>query len=128
MPKVYQQIAASLQALRNCEASDHVEWIPRHKERIKALASEYLPHGSGFDNRTTLNFDKSTPDKLVFDTAFHHMNEGGYYAGWSYHAVVVTPSLTAWCFHLRVTGRDRNQIKDYIAEVFRAALIEEVKS
>lgn len=63
----------------------------------------------------------STPNRIVIDTAFHHMNDGGYYDGWSEHSVIITPSLV-WGYEIRVTGRNRNDIKDYIAETFQHAL------
>jgi hypothetical protein len=45
------------------------------------------------------------------------MNEGGYYDGWTEHQVIITPSLQHG-FDVRVTGQDRNEIKDYLAELF----------
>jgi len=49
------------------------------------------------------------------------MGGNGMYSGWSQHKVIVTPSLICG-FDIRVTGRDRNQVKDYIAETFHHAL------
>jgi hypothetical protein len=67
----------------------------------------------------------STPEKLVFNTAFHHMDEAGGYDGWTEHQVIVTPSLEMG-YSIRVTGRDKEEIKEYIAEMFSAALDEEI--
>jgi hypothetical protein len=89
------------------------------------LVKDYLPSGSGFDAGTTLDEGASSPDKLVFDTSFHHMDEHGGYDGWTEHKVIVTPSLAHGC-DLRVTGRDRNDIKSYIGETFAHALDTEV--
>lgn len=121
MRRIYQLLAGLVDArLRSIERGN-TEWVERHAERIARVVSEYLPSGSGFDSGTTLDLDVSKPDRLVFRTAFHHMNEGGYYDGWTDHNVIVTPSL-AFGFNLRITGRDRNEIKDYIAETFRYVL------
>ena len=49
------------------------------------------------------------------------MDEHGGYDGWTEHKIIVTPSLV-YGFELRVTGKDRNDIKDYIAEVMHGAL------
>ena len=49
------------------------------------------------------------------------MNEHGFYAGWTKHMVTVRPSL-AFGLDVRIGGRDRNAIKDYLAEVFLHAL------
>lgn len=111
-------IAAKLQAIANCIAAGNAEWRDRHQEALDATM-EGAPSGSGFDNGSSL-FDKSTPDKLVFGTAYHHMDGSGMYDGWTDHTVVVTPAFDG--FDLKVTGRDRNDIKDHIAEVFHAWL------
>lgn len=71
--------------------------------------------GSGFDDGTRLSAT-STSKRLVFTTAFHHMDENGGYDGWTEHRVIVTPTFQG--FDIRVTGRDRNGIKDYIGETF----------
>lgn len=57
----------------------------------------------------------------MFETSVHHMNPDGYYDGWTEHTVTVTPSFIGR-FDLKVSGRDRNGIKDYIAEVFGSVL------
>jgi hypothetical protein len=122
--KTYQKIASLLQAIINCQKSNNKTWQDNHTEAIETIMQN-APSGSGFDNGTSLDFLKSTPEKLVFNTAFHHMNENGFYAGWSNHEVIITPSL-AFGFNLRVTGKDRNEIKDYIAEMMSSFLNEEI--
>jgi hypothetical protein len=108
----------------NCIASHNDEWREKHGERIADLLDE-MPSGSGIDCGTKIDLDASTAEKLVFDVAYHHMNDGGYYDGWTQHTVIVTPSL-AFGFTLRITGRDRNGIKEYIAEMFSTVLNEDV--
>lgn len=98
----------------------NVEIAERNKEEIERLVKEFMPSGSGFDSGTTLNLDKSNRLKLTFETAFHHMNDNGYYDGWTHHSVIITPHFNG--FDLRVTGRDRNGIKDYIGDCFESAL------
>jgi hypothetical protein len=122
---VYQQIANTLQAIENCEASGNAEWLAKHEQHLRNLVAERMPRGSGFDNGMRIT-GKATPNKLIFGTSFHHMDDGGYYDGWTDHTVTVTPSL-AFDFDLKISGRDRNDIKDYIAEVFNGALREEVE-
>jgi hypothetical protein len=118
---LYKQIAESLQALRNCEAAlDKSDWRDVHKARIERLVYLHMPGGSGFDNGTKLDFDSSTPEKLVFNTAFHHMDDSGY-IGWTDHRVIVTPSL-AFEINLRITGRNRRDVKDFIHECFATSL------
>lgn len=123
--KLYAHIAVRLSAIENCEKSGNTEWLDKHTDAIEQLVNNLMPHGSGFDHGTTLNFDKSTPDKLVFDTAFHHMDESGMYSGWTDHTVTVTPSLQ-FDFNLKIGGRDRNGIKEYIYQQFDYLLGKEI--
>jgi len=78
---------------------------------------ENLPSGSGFDDGCFLLLHESTPEKLVFRANFHHMNNDGLYIGWSSHKVIVTASLQ-YGFNIKVTGRDKRGIKDYIVDSF----------
>lgn len=120
MTKVYQAIARRIDALRRCPP----EWVIKHAECIDSLVRDHMPSGSGFDAGTQFDIEPhvaSPADLLVFQTAFHHMNESGMYDGWTNHKIIVRPSLQHG-FTLSVTGRDRNGIKEYIADVFHAAL------
>ncbi len=106
-----------------------IYWQPRggwadEKGRRIAKAMSFAPSGSGFDAGTVLS-DESTGEKLVFTTEYHHMNESGFYDGWTSHNVVVRPSLLHG-FVLTVSGRDRNGIKDYIHDCFYEFLRKEV--
>jgi hypothetical protein len=124
---LYRLLANTLQAFLNCQTRNPVnqEWANRHETTIDQLCKDFLPSGSGIDCGTKFDWDQSTPEKLVFLTSYHHMNDGGYYDGWTEHKVIVTPSLCS-DFDLKVTGRDRNEIKDYLAEVFDSALSEPI--
>ena len=123
MRKIYQSIASKIQARANCAAMNpqNTEWEKRHKNETDDMITNYLPSGSGFDSGTRLDWDRSTGEKLVFITSFHHMDENGYYDGWTEHTVTVRASLTN-DFDLTISGRDRNDIKEYIADAFRNAL------
>lgn len=117
---LYSEIASLVQARLNCQTNNNPAWLLRHEDRIEALVKEHLPSGSGFDSGTKIDLDRSHADKLTFTTSFHHMAESGMYDGWTEHTVTVTPSFNG--FHLRVSGRNRNDIKDYISETFDYAL------
>jgi hypothetical protein len=125
MTTVAQRFAELVQARAN---SYDAVWFERHTDRIAAL-NGVMPSGAGFDNGTEIVLADdlakaagcSTGAKLVFQTAFHHMTADGVYDGWTEHTVTVTPSFIGG-FDLKVSGRDRNQIKDYIADTFSHAL------
>lgn len=120
--KVYQRIASTLAAIENCKRNNNSEWLEKHESTLAALLRA-MPSGSGFDNGTKLD-DSSSPEKFVFNTAFHHMNSDGYYCGWSHHTVTVTGSML-YGFTVKVSGRDVRGIKEYIGECFESALSQE---
>lgn len=145
--KTYQKLASLLAAIANCEKTintcpstvEHVcdkclnaqKWIERHQNDIDLIMTMF-PQGSGFDCGTSFeqldnNHGVSTPEKLVFFTEYHHMDENGYYDGWTQHVITVTPSLQ-FGFKLKISGKNRNDIKDYIAECFEEILNRDVSS
>ncbi|MGL5923763.1 hypothetical protein [Chroococcidiopsis sp.] len=98
---------------------------------LSQLADRHLPQGSGFDNGTKIDIDRSISadqvdgrkyrkERLVFTTSFHHMNEWGEYDGWTDHDVFIHPSFKG--FEVSVRGRNRNDIKTYVAEDFDRCL------
>ena len=123
---IIQCLASSIQARLNCIQAKNTEWESRHKDTINRIVKNCLPSGSGFDSGCTVDLDKSTGDKIIIHTSFHHMNDGGYYAGWTEHIVTVTPAFTG--IHISVSGRNYNDIKEYIAETFTYALDDEAES
>jgi hypothetical protein len=124
--KVYEELASLIQAVDNCVKSNNIEWRDRHTERIEQIVKNHMPSGAGVDSGTTFDFDRSTSEKLVLQTGYHHMNENGMYNGWTGHMVTVRPSLASG-FVLSISGRNRNDIKDYLGEMFDSALRDEVK-
>lgn len=128
MDLLYEAIAKTLQAYKNCCLSDtekHREWKLNHADRLTDLVHHHMPSGSGVDNGTVLDMAKSNGEKLVFEAGFHHMNKHGVYDGWTHHTVVVTASLL-YRINVRISGRNRNDIKEYLASLFLDALMKEI--
>ena len=121
--KRYKILARVLQAYKNCIESGNTEWEDRHERTIHDIMQS-APSGSGIDSGTSIDYDRSNGNKLVFNTSFHHMNDAGFYDGWTEHIVTVYPHL---CFgiDIRISGRNRNDIKDYLLDVFHYWLMEE---
>ena len=118
---LYQELATLISAVQRCRSSGRNQWAERHEESLSQLVNNYLPSGSGVDNGTKLDLEASGPEKLVFTMGYHHMNDNGYYTGWTHHTVVVRPSLQTG-FTLRISGRDKNGIKDYLRDLYHHAL------
>lgn len=122
----YAWIARTLIALKNCEKEGKTEWAAKHRRTLLYIADNHLPSGSGIDGGCKIDADASTPNKIVIRMSFHHMNEHGYYSGWTDHTVTVTPSLP-FGIDIKISGRDRKQIKDYLYEVFHGDLTMELE-
>src|SRR5205085_7709739 len=95
------------------------EWFEKHSVTIQMLV-DLLPHDCKID------LEASHADKLVLYCSFHHMNEVGYWSGWTEHTFIVKPCLR-FGFTLRITGRDRNDIKDSLHEELDYALRQHVR-
>lgn len=127
--KLYQAIAGAVQARQNCKGKTEphlIDWLLKHSDRAEKLCSDYMPSGAGVDSGTKIDWEKTTPEKLVFATSFHHIDENGYYDGWTHHAITVKASLV-YGIVLTISGKDRNDVKDYLHEVFNEALREEIE-
>lgn len=53
--------------------------------------------------------------------------QGASNSGWTNHKIYVTPSFHGTGLNLRVTGHDRNEVKDLIYEAFQTALEQDVE-
>lgn len=123
--QLYCELASLCQARQNCVEKNNDEWERRHAARIESLVKSCMPSGSGFDSGTKIDLVLSDGERLVFDTSFHHMNDNGMYDGWTDHRVIVSASLLHG-FRLSISGRNRNEIKEYIHEMFEIALSQPV--
>lgn len=123
MRTIIHALASALTAYQNCQKSGNEEWRIKHGDTMRNLL-DMLPSGSGFDNGTHIDAPNSSAERIVLKTAFHHMDDNGYYCGWSEHCVIVTPSFDG--FNLRITGRNVRDIKNFVADTFRHALSQKI--
>jgi len=109
---------------KNCEWRKTVNDAYRGQceDRLDKLEKE-LPRGSGIDCGCKIDRANSGRKKVIITTSFHHMNDGGYYDGWTEHKIIFTPCLSEGP-DMRITGRDRDQIKDYLYDTFSYCLLE----
>lgn len=125
--KLVEVIADLLQAMRNCESpyqTDSESWYVAHERRLHAYVKNHMPSGSGFDAGTQILINQCNPGKIVFHTSFHHMNDAGFYDGWTEHDVIVTPTFNG--VDVKITGPNKNDVKDYIGDIFDEALSKDV--
>jgi len=114
--KIYRALAVSIEARKNCIEKNNTEWQEKHEDNIDNTI-DTAPSGSGFDNGTEIILEKCSRKQLVFSTAFHHMNENGYYTNWTEHTITIKPDLL-FGFTIHVSGKNQNQIKEYIEDTF----------
>jgi hypothetical protein len=125
----YVKLARLIDQNERCIANGNTEWKERTDISIERLM-QTAPSGNGIDSGTTLirENDGKAPkgvNKLQFRADFHHMNDAGYYDGWTEHIITVRPDL-GFGFDLTVSGRNRNGIKEYLAEIYYQWLSEMV--
>ena len=116
------RIHNTLEARRNCLKHENHEWVSRHEETLSGYNSE-LPSGSGFDLGCAIDIDRSTSKAIYINTSYHHMNQDGFYTCWTDHVIKVVPEFSG--FDFKISGPNRNSIKEYIEDVFYADLSEE---
>jgi hypothetical protein len=88
------------------------------EQDIKTML-KLLPSGSGLDSGVHFVWTESKPNHLVFKFDYHHMNSQGSYDGWTKHKLIITPSFV-FGFEMRITGRDKNDTKQYLYDLFSA--------
>jgi len=119
--KLYAEIASMVQARENCQESRNEEWFDRHTDRLRFIERNCLPSGSGIDSGCQIDLGRSKPDRVILTLGFHHVNQDGYYDEWTHHDVVITPSLQ-FGYNLRITGRNRNDIKNCLHDTLSVCL------
>jgi hypothetical protein len=124
--KLYQFIASTIDARERTGKFDtNNEWYRKHCRVLELIEKGWLPSGSGIDNGCKLNLDESNMNKIVIEFSYHHMNDNGFYDGWTEHKITITPDLV-FDISLKITGKNINDIKDYFHEVFQHNLTQEV--
>lgn len=121
--KVIERIAQSCNVIKTCNQ----EWQDKHDEILSDIESNYLPHGSGIDMGSKIDREASSLDKVVILLSYHHMDENGFYDGWTEHKVVVKPSFISDYVDITITGRNKNFIKEYLGDLYYYELLKEYK-
>lgn len=92
-----------------------------YQSQVLDALVKLAPSGGGFDKGTEFISVRSNSRRLVFRTAFHHMDSNGFYTVWTDHTVVVVPDLL-YGFTLTISGKDIDAIKAVIHDAFNEYL------
>lgn len=125
---VVQRFAGLIWARLNCIENKNDNWQYRHEDSIETIIKDRLPSVSEVDGETTINYEKSKPDRIVINSSCLVRDEWGGYAGWVDYRVIIKPSLQ-FGFELNIVGnfssnRDAFGVKDYLYEIYEQALSE----
>src|SRR5437016_5349407 len=103
---VAQALATTCGALKRCRQTPatHDDWIDRHLQTINNIKKQFLPSGSGIDNGTLVDTERSADERLALTLEYHHMNADGYYDGWTEHTVTVMAGFNGLL--IKISGPD----------------------
>lgn len=111
-------------ALKRSVESGNPEWVTRWQTRIAKLI-ELIPSGSGIDRGPRKRSDVEISSTAIrFEIGYHHMNEGGFYDGWTEHTITIRPAFEG--VDVRVSGPNRNEVKDHLHEAMEYAFTRHV--
>ena len=123
---VIKQLSASLGARLTCIELKNLIWQDRWEDLILDIQENYLPSGSGIDSGNKIDLEKSGPEKIIINSAFHVMDENGFYSGWIDYKVIITASLQ-FDYNIKIIGNFSSNksaygLKDYLHELYDFAL------
>ena len=113
---IAEALASKIDARLTCIKRGSQPMASCHEDAIRDIMDAHAPSGSGIDNGTQLDLDKSASEKLIFTFGYHHMNDVGYHQ-WTDYKVIVKASLI-YGLDIRITGRDVNGVKKYLYDVY----------
>lgn len=117
---VINKIAQAVVAYHAHKNAGNLRMAEEAEDRVREMAKEFLPSGSGINNGTTVNLIKSNAYILEMFCIFYHI-ENGTYGPRTGHRIIASASLASG-FLLTITGEDYNGIKEYLYDTFRQAL------
>jgi hypothetical protein len=119
----YEETSILVDAIANCHGLNK-SWEERHLDKLRDIEQNFLPSGSGFDSGCKVILDQSNRKRLVIETAFHPIDEHGFYMDWIHFDVIVTPTFGG--IDIRTKGpfakHNAMDLKDYIQDTFYNAL------
>lgn len=116
IPQLAGLVGARLGSLDNASG-----WTDTYEAKIEEII-DGLPSGSGIDNGHTIDYDESSSEKIVINSAYHLMDENGYYRRWIKYRVIITASLQ-FGFSVAVRGafsrhKNGNNVLEYLEDLY----------
>ena len=120
---LYKLIAQELVTLSTYIPDDKKEM---HEDILDEVKATFFLSGSGFDDGVILDRKLSSREKLVFNTAYHAMNDAGYYSDWYYFSCTVRPSLP-FDFTMKISRGIPYELREYIEDALYHMLVQNVE-
>ena len=123
--RVFEKIGELMIGLKRITNPSYYDSVVKN---VEGLISKHFPHGSGFDSKPEFSFDLSAYNKWIIFQSYHHMNDNGYYCGWSHFKIIVTPCFVGG-FEIKIIAKHssrecskRFNNDDYFYEVYYECL------
>jgi len=115
--KKYQVLGAFFKSYLNGVKLNN-EWVEVWEKNINELI-ETLPHGSGVDGETKFNYEESKNDKLIINSAYHFMDDNGFYDGWTDIQIILKPDWSRVDLNVKgIFPKKYSDIRNYLEELF----------
>ena len=114
--KLYAVIASALAREANDAQRDPL---------IDEIENEILPSGSGFDAGCKIDREMFSRATFCLSFGYHHMNDTGFYTGWTEHTVKVRADFQSEV-DLKIS-HVRDPFAEYVYDTFYDVLREEVE-
>lgn len=121
--KLIARIYRILQAKEDCKNTNNIEWLNNHEFSLFEIERNNLPHGSGIDSGCTIDREFKE-NKVILNVPFHNMDEFGGYCGWSEFKIICKPEFDG--ISLKIIGKDKYYVKDYLYDLFYEILQKEI--
>lgn len=107
-------------AERNCAKAGNHEQGERWAAMLGRIERVHLPSGAGIDSGCTIERRRTGACTIVIAFGYHHMDEDGFYTEWTHHRATIRATFGG--IDVTVSGQDRNEVKEYLADTFREYL------
>ena len=114
--ELYQELASLLKWRKTVNE----EYQKQLEDKLDILTN-YLPSGSGFDDGSVVDVNKSNNNKIIIHSAYHHLDNNGFYDGWSNFSIIIKPDLM---FGFTLTLIGNTTIRKYFDCDFRNYVID----
>jgi hypothetical protein len=108
-----EKLVVAFQAKEACPDSGKYSGVIDRWETLIEKILNTLPSGGGFAGTEV---EKVSSKKVILVTEFHHFSEQGHRRGVTSHKITFTPTLVGTS--IKVSGKNFNDVKPYITEVF----------